>query len=1375
MQVVWRSEGVDQDLDVALPPGATVADLLAVLTESPGPATVYVDGVATPAERPVVETRLCDGSVISIESPGPMLARGGGAELRVVGGLSAGGRWLLGPGDYRIGSAPECEIRLPAPGVDSLHARIAIGAGGEGFLEVPGGARVTVDGEVRRGRTRLATGAIIHVGQSIWEFARVDEFDWPENPCGAFNRPPRKQPGTTETEVRAPEPPAEPAAQPRPGWATLLVPLAMGGLFAVLFSPMMATFALLGPTMLLLNWYEDRRRVKKTRSTNAAEFDSALRRFGNDLLAAGSSHKRVLRTTLPDPPEVVRRALTAGPRLWERRPGHGDFMRVAFGTATIPWEPKLAGHIDDEDIAAVLADHAELDDAPVGIDLTGGTVVGIAGPRSDALGLARWVAVQVAVHHGPADVRIGVITDHPEDWEWTKWLPHTTTDPTSGRRLLGATSEDVDHVLSHVDSDAVPNGSPAPLTFLIVDADSLEPVHRGRLRSVQAGSGGPVAKVVIAPSFGGLPGVCGVVAEVSRTGASACWFSAEDRRLCDFMPTGLPPSIALECARRLAGLEDPEVAAAAVDLPDVVCLTDLLGGANSSPASILERWDSADPIPRIAGPVGSTERGALVIDLVHDGPHGLIAGTTGSGKSELLRSLIASFAASVRPDHLNFVLIDYKGGSAFDACAALPHVVGVVTDLDAHLGKRALTCLEAELRFREARLREVEAADLAEYLAATPAEPLPRLVVVIDEFAAMAAELPDFVKSLVDIAQRGRSLGVHLLLATQRPAGVVSESIRANTNLRIALRVHDRADSQDVLDDQAAASIPRGRAGRGYVRLGPGELIPFQAALVSVSGRGTVPVGVRPFRFGWEARDSWQVEDRSSDEPTDLARLVEAISVAAGRARIPPPRSPWPAELPEYLSLSGVIGGPGGSGPWWAPMGLIDEPHLQRQSIWGWEGTNLLMYGMPGSGVARALLTLGSSLAARLSPDRVHIYALDFGTRTLAPLEKLAQVGSVIGSVDRERQVRLLRHLQDEVADRRVDGPGDRPAVLLLLDNYGGFSASFDDPADLIYREGLRRIAADGPGVGVFVAMCADQATAVPANLAALIPEKLVFRMADPFDYATLGLPHRELPSLPEGRAVQLSSGLVMQIAQTSPSDLDRIAARSGSDGFEPVRIGALPRRSDLADVVNRAVVQEREWFLPIGIGDRRLEPVGWRLGEGDHVLVAGPARSGKSTALLAISTIVARHRPDVAITAMAPRRSPLRDAAHIALLVTDPDEVDLVVERVLSDDAPQLLLVDDADDVTDRQGVLTRLLRQRRPNIRVAGSGRADALRSLYGHWTQELRQSRQGIALRPQAEVDGELWNTRLPRHEPSPHLPGRGYLINEVGVELVQVALP
>lgn len=207
-------------------------------------------------------------------------------------------------------------------------------------------------------------------------------------------------------------------------------------------------------------------------------------------------------------------------------------------------------------------------------------------------------------------------------------------------------------------------------------------------------------------------------------------------------------------------------------------------------------------------PPRATASGPAVTDLVVDGPHALLAGTTGAGKSELLQTLIASLAAANRPDALNFVLIDYKGGAAFRECAALPHTVGLVTDLDGHLTERALVSLQAELQRRERLLAAAGAKDLDDYHRDPSAPTIARLCLIIDEFRVLAEELPGFVDGLVRLATVGRSLGVHLVLATQRPAGIVSADIRANVNLRIALRVRDDGDSQDVIDTMDAARIP---------------------------------------------------------------------------------------------------------------------------------------------------------------------------------------------------------------------------------------------------------------------------------------------------------------------------------------------------------------------------------------------------------------------------------------------------------------------------------------------------------------------------------------------------------------------------------------
>ena len=224
--------------------------------------------------------------------------------------------------------------------------------------------------------------------------------------------------------------------------------------------------------------------------------------------------------------------------------------------------------------------------------------------------------------------------------------------------------------------------------------------------------------------------------------------------------------------------------------------------------------------------VGSKGVEPLHLDLKNEGPHALVGGTTGAGKSEFLQSWVMGMAAAYSPDRVSFLFVDYKGGAAFADCVRLPHTVGLVTDLSPHLVRRALTSLRAELHYRERLLNRKKAKDLLALQREADPEAPPYLVIVVDEFAALATEVPEFVDGVVDVAARGRSLGLHLILATQRPAGVIKESLRANTNLRVALRMADEDDATDILGVPAAAyfdpSIPGPRRGQNRPRPHPG-------------------------------------------------------------------------------------------------------------------------------------------------------------------------------------------------------------------------------------------------------------------------------------------------------------------------------------------------------------------------------------------------------------------------------------------------------------------------------------------------------------------------------------------------------------------------
>jgi S-DNA-T family DNA segregation ATPase FtsK/SpoIIIE len=1127
----------------------------------------------------------------------------------------------------------------------------------------------------------------------------------------------------------------------------VLVPVLLGGVLVVaLGNPLYAVLTLLGPVMVVANWVEERRRRRGDTRRDQAGTAAALAAFAAEVEAAYAAEVVRRRAAHPDLPALLALAESAGPALWERRPAAPDYLHLALGLGTPPWQPPLDRPADPAPGAdEALAAYAALPDTPVAVDLRPGRVLGVAGDRTAALALARGLVVQAAVLHGPADLRIAVLTrDDTRPWAWAGWLPHARPD---GVPLVGPATEDLlaavpEGALVVVDDAALTRGRPAPVRDLL--------------------AAGTVAGIVLADRVEDLPACCTDVVTVDADGAATVTGTG-------LVAAGLDEPAARRCARALARVDDPEAPAATAAAADRVTLLPLLGIDRTDLATTLaDRWAAAPGALRV--PIGVTDGGTFDLDLVADGPHALVAGTTGSGKSELLRTLVAALAATRSPDDLTFVLVDYKGGSAFADCARLPHVVGFVTDLDEHLGARALACLEAELRHRERILRDAGTPDLAAYAAAgRPLGPLPRLAVVVDEFATLVAELPGFVDSLVGVAQRGRSLGVHLVLATQRPNGAVNDNIRANTGLRIALRVQDPGDSVDVVGTPAAAALSRRRPGRGYARLGPGEVTAFQAALVSASSpTGGPRVRVRDL-------DAPAAQDGAREgEPTDLALLVSGAVRAAVDLGLTPPRLPWPPPLPDSVEVPAT---PVPARGWSAPVGLADEPARQRQVPYEWtsESGNLFLYGVQGSGASTALVTLATSLAARYTPAQVHLYALDFGTAALAPLATLPHTGAVLAAGERERQTRLVRMLRAEVARRQAafraagvtrveDLPEPLPAVVLLVDGWAAFEAAYDDVPGLAVRDELVRVVADGPGLGIYVVATADRPTGVPVSVAALAPGKLAFRLADTADYGAFGLRAADLPAFVPGRAVDVATGREVQLAEPLP--LDAIAHPPVDPAALPAPVGALPDRVTDA---GRAVTAGPAWRLPVGIGDTALRPAHLTLRPGEGALVAGPPRSGRSGLLAAVAASFAGS--DVLVTGVAYRPSPLTDSPDLAGVVTDPAELPELLAALATDPRRHLLLVDDADVVDDPDGALAALVAARRPGLRVVAAGRADALRTAYGHWTESLRRSRQGVLLRPRTDADGDLFGVALPRHGPARFGPGRGYLVADGDVELVQ----
>lgn len=1377
----------DDDVELVVHrPDATDADLARVV------------GAPVPAvPRPLDDLGLVRGAPLGI-GPGAPAAAAPAVTVAVVGGLDAGRRVEVAAGAVvAVGRAAGSDVPLDDLVASRRHLRLAVDGAGRVAVEdlgsrngtwLLGSAPVAVaeprllppSVDLRAGASRVAVRPAVDADRPLGPPAR------PLGLVGTVphNRPPRPALPAPGPAVPVPHP-SPPSGSRLPLSVVAVVgPLLMAGVMVwVLGNPAFALFALLAPVLAIGNHVEGGRRERRGSRKQAADWRADLAAFAAALSDAVEVECGRRRAAAVDPAEVVRRAASPSTRLWERRPGHADWLVLRVGVGDLRWTPPLADEAHGArppDVAAAVAAASVLRDVPATVSLAEGGVIGVVGPRAAALAVARSLLLQAAVHHGPSDLAVLVACPPAAApaWDAAKWLPHVE-DPRSGARRLALGREQADSLAESL--LAVPASAPdgGATTLVVVDGDDLLAGRRAPLRSVLTGRAGPVAGIVVAPTADRLPAACTAVLTVDGDGRAELQLPASRERVGPLLADGIGVDVADRCARALARFDDPELDAAGAGLPAVVALSDLLGLPRLSPVAVAERWLAAGADPRPVVPIGVDGAGVVDLDLVRDGPHALVAGTTGAGKSELLRSLVLGLAAGSSPDHLTFVLVDFKGGSAFDACARLPHTVGMVTDLDADLAERALRCLEAELRHRERVLREAGAADLVAHRR-LGGDPLPRLVVVVDEFATLKAELPDFVESLVGVAQRGRSLGVHLVLATQRPAGAVSDNIKANTNLRIALRVQDVADSVDVVDLPSAAALPRARPGRACIRLGPGEVLTVQTALATTcSATDRPPVELRPFRFG----PGTGVETdgaRLDDGPTDLERLVDACVGAFERSGRPAPRRPWPDLLPEALDLADVEDGDHDI----AVVGLADEPDQQRRVPAGWRPAqgNLVLHGVGGSGTTTSLLAVARALAAGADPAHRRLFALDLGAGELGALAALPHTVAVVGATERERQQRLVAHLRAELDRRKalpVDARAGLPELVLLLDGVGSFLAEFDDLAGMDVTDAFTRVFLDGPEVGIRAVLTADRAGAVPGALLATVRQRWVHRLADGADAALAGVGRSPShASLPPGRYVDTATGLVVQVARPVAgwtATFAEVAAR-WPDAAPPLAgaggpIEALPVAVDRHGLGSGSLGPARPWRLPVGLGDD-LAPAHLVLHVGDHVLVAGPGRAGRTTALATIAAAVLDADPSASVVVLAGRRSWLGAAPGVEVA---PDVLGAATAAVGAAGAgrPSFLLVDDAESVDDVDGVLERLLADGRGEVHVVAAARAEVARGLYGHWTRTLRRSRLGVLLRPNVDLDGELLGAVLPRRSRAPWVDGRGFLVVDGEAGVVQVA--
>ena len=886
------------------------------------------------------------------------------------------------------------------------------------------------------------------------------------------------------------ESPPAAGSKPEINWLATFLPtvatLGIAIIMSVFLSPMMLLYSLpmtiTGVIISVTNYRKQTKKYAEQMETRQSKYEDHIAKVVNQIESKRNEQITALLLADPSTEECLAIARERRSRLWERNPDDKDFASVRIGTGPVDFSvridiPKESISLEEDALRIkpreIKQQYDTVEDAPIVCNIFKEQICGVVGSRFDTKSLIKNMIVQLATHHSYTELKMVCIYNSSDESEmrWVKDLPHFLAGNRKDSFVASTKEEAKDlfkrfvEIFKQRKMDALSNASygkaPSYLPyylFVILEPAFLEksdPINEYLFMSRNLGLGCVMAVQGVAQ----LPKECSEL--ITIEGKDGHIFNTDHASQKQKFITDTISETEFAAFGRCMKPLSCEEGITKETLPKSYSFYEMLGISQIGDFNLRNHWRSSNVRKTLAAPIGIAENGNILCLDLHEkahGPHGLVAGTTGSGKSELLQSYILSMALNYHPYEVSFVIIDFKGGGMASQVAGLPHLIGTITNIDGQELSRSLMSINAELRRRQKAIKEYndthsdKVKDIYDYIdrykAGSALIPLPHLIIVVDEFAELKAEQPEFMKELISAARIGRSLGVHLILATQKPAGQVDDQIWSNTNFQMCLKVASAADSKEVIkSDHASHLVDPGRA---YLRVGNNAVFEL-------------------FQSGYSGEKLMSSRGTNITQMQDAINYIKEYCEANGIEKLQDICLPSLRKRIEYPMPDST------EEPYTIPLGEYDDPENQYQGQFDVDpfSKNIIVIGAARTGKTNMIQGMIRGLADRYTPAEVNIYIIDFASMILKTLEKLNHVGGVVTPSEDEKFKNLIKLLYSEIEIRkkkffeigvssyrayRDAGRTDLPHIVLFIDNFTALRELYlmdTDPIQSICQNGI--------------------------------------------------------------------------------------------------------------------------------------------------------------------------------------------------------------------------------------------------------------------------------------------------------------------------------